>query len=70
MNSKEFINRIRKTGEATNDEIAKFMIKNYFLKGYTFEDFEEDLVLRHNISESYAKALTESFREVLKRWSR
>lgn len=70
MNSRDFIRNIFKTGEATEEEIAKFLLKNYFLKGDGMEDFRQDLIHRYKQSETYSNALAESFRLVLKNYSK
>lgn len=70
MNGKELMTRIFKTGEATDDEVIKFMIKYYFLKGQILDDFEDDLIFKYNKPEEYCKALRDCFEEKLKKYSR
>lgn len=62
----KFLERVFKTGECSRDEILKFMLANYFLKGYTFDDFEDDLVFVYVCDGKYAKALRLSFEEQLR----
>jgi hypothetical protein len=69
MNSREFLKEIFRSGIATDEEIAKYMLKNYFLKGKTFDDFEED-IRKLNKGEYYPKGLRESFEDNLKRYSK
>ena len=70
MDSKEFRKILFKTGEVSTDDILKYMLKNYFLKGYGLEELEADMILKYNTSEYYAKALKESFEKTLKDYSR
>ena len=70
MNSKAFLKKIFKTGEATPEEVIKYILKNYFLKGNTLDDFELDLIMKYKTSEWYAKALRDSFEVALKKYSR
>lgn len=70
MNSREFLKNLYKTGDTTPEEISKFMLKNYFLKGLTLEDFESDMIKAHTKHESYAKSLADCFRAELKKYSK
>jgi len=70
MNGKELMKRIFKTGEATDDEIVKFMIKYYFLKGQTLDDFCDDLIFKYNKPEEYCRAVRDCFEDKLKKYSR
>lgn len=70
MDSKAFMKKIFKTGEGTTEEIVQFMLKNYFLKGYTLDDFEDDLILKYHKDEWYAKAVRECFEEKMVKWSK
>ena len=70
MRGNEFLQRIFKTGEATDDEAIKFMIKHYFLKGHTLDDFEDDLIFKYNKPEEYSRALRDCFEDKLKKYSR
>lgn len=70
MNSKEFLKNVFESGEATSEEIVKFMIKNYFIKGYSIKDFENDLIVKYGKNELYAEALVNSFMEELRKWSK
>ncbi|MHC1720839.1 MAG: hypothetical protein AB9844_09325 [Clostridiaceae bacterium] len=69
MNSKAFLKKIFKTGEGTTEEIIQFMLKNYFLKGYGLDDFEEDLILKYNKDERYSRDLRECLEDRLKKYS-
>ena len=71
MNNKAFLNKVFRTGgEVPPEEIAKFMLKNYFLYGETLTHFEDDLYLVHNKSEEYAVALRDLFEEKLIEYSK
>jgi hypothetical protein len=70
MNGKEFLKRLFKTGDATDEEISKFMLKYYFLKGYGLDDFYDDLIFKYNKPEEYCKAVRDCFEDVLKKYSR
>lgn len=70
MNSKEFLNRVFKSGIASDEEISKYMLKNYFLKGKTFDDFENDLNLISHTNKQYSRALRDSFEDTLKKYSK
>ena len=70
MDSKAFLKRIFKTGEGTPEEIVKYILKNYFLKGDTLDDFEYDLIMKYNKGEWYAKALRDCFEDKRKKYSR
>ena len=63
-----FLERVFKTGECSRAEILKFMLGNYFLKGLSFDDFQDDLVFIYCQDEVYAKALRDSFEEELKKY--
>lgn len=65
----DFLQQVFDTGVASENDIARFMIFNYFLKGYNLDDFQEDLVLNYNQNEKYAKALRDSFEESLIKFS-
>ncbi len=70
MNSRAFMKRIFKTGEGTTEEIIKYILKNYFLKGLTLDDFESDLLEKYKKNEWYAKALKDTFADRMKMYSR
>lgn len=63
-----FLERVFKTGECSRAEILKFMLGNYFLKGLTFDDFEDDLVFIYIQDSEYAKALRLCFEEELRKY--
>ena len=44
------------------------MLGNYFLKGLSFDDFQDYLVFIYCQDEVYAKALRDSFEEELKKY--
>lgn len=71
MRSEEFLKRVFKTGIATEEEIIQYMLKNYYLKGLTIKDFENDVVKKSKThSEYYARCLADSFYETMKKWSK
>ena len=70
MNSRVFMKRIFKIGEGTTEEIIQYMLKNYFLKGLTLDNFESDLLEKYKKGEWYSKALRECFEEKMKKYSR
>jgi len=69
IEKKEFLATLFKTGEVTNEQLNKFLIQEYFLKGYTLSDFEDDLVLHHNQSLGYTNALIDACKTALTEYS-
>lgn len=49
----------------TDYEIAKFITDTYFLKGYSLDDFAEDLIFTYNLTETATENLVDKAREIL-----
>lgn len=65
-----FLTKIFWDDKATDEEIVKFMIKNYFLKRETLEDFQDDLVFKYNRGNIYARGLKKRFEDALQKYCR
>ena len=70
MDKEKFIRNLKKTGICSNEEIAQFMLKNYFLKGLGWDEMQEDMVTKYHCDPVYARMLRESFFSNLTKWSR
>lgn len=70
MNSRNFLKTLFKSGLVEKEDIIKFVIKNYYLKGLTLEDFRQDLIEKYKTGEIYANALIKDFKKVLVEYSR
>lgn len=57
-------------GDCTDYEISRFVINNYFIKGYMLSDFEDDLILTYNLTETAAENLIDKAKEVLAKINR
>lgn len=69
IEKKEFLTTLFKTGEVTDEQLVKFLIQEYFLRGYRLEDFEDDLLLKYNCGEYYIDGLMGSCINALKEYS-
>ena len=66
----DFIKELFHSGKVSDKEILKYLLKNYFLKGYSLDDFEDDLTFKCNTSLWYAKAVREEFETKLNNYSK
>lgn len=70
IDSKKFLNKVFETEKFADEDVVKFMLKDYFLKGYDIEDFRDDLMKKHKKGEDYAESLTDKFEDALERFSK
>lgn len=68
MDSGKFLKEVFDTGEASDDDILKFVLQEYFLKGLNLNDFEEDLIYKYYTREDYAEELTRRFHDRLTKY--
>jgi|APDOM4702015248_1054824.scaffolds.fasta_scaffold722051_2 hypothetical protein len=68
MGKKAFLTKVFNESSVTDDEIIKFVIKNYFLNGETLEDFQDDLVFKYRRDNKYAKRVKERFQNALEHY--
>lgn len=68
MIKKDFIKKMEKTGEVSTEEFTLFLLEHYFAKGYTLDDYQNDLVFKYNFSNSYAEACKESAYDTIKQY--
>jgi hypothetical protein len=68
MSKAAFFVRLFSKSDLTDEEIVKFMIKNYFLQGETLEDFQDELVFICNKGCEDAKKIRGRFENVLEQY--
>jgi hypothetical protein len=70
MDSGKFLKEVFDTGEASDMDMVKFMLQEYFLKGLNLNDFQEDLIYKYYTSEDYARDLARDFHNRLEKFIR
>lgn len=61
-----FVRNMAKTGKVSADQFVFFLLEYYTAKGYTLDDYEEDLIYYYCYSCGYAKDCKEEAKNCIK----